>query len=310
MSLAISSRSASRPIGLPARVELEDLEAAVDVGDVDDDLAVEAAGAQQRRVEDVGAVRRAHDDDPGVAAEAVHLDEQLVERLLALVVALADAGAALAAGGVELVDEDDRRRHLARLAEQVAHARRADADERLDELRARDARRTPRRPRRRRRGRAASCRCPAGRRAARPSARPRRASGTCSGRRGSRGSRCSSAIASRRAGDVVERDRRRALASRLRPLPVKFENEAMPPAPPSCAEPREEREQADEQQDRQQELDDDRPARLAGLLVDDDRGAAAGRGRAAPATSAASDVGVLRPRTRCRPSYGSATRAS
>ena len=38
-----------------------------------------------------------HHDDAGVAAEAVHLDEQLVERLLALVVALADAGAALAA---------------------------------------------------------------------------------------------------------------------------------------------------------------------------------------------------------------------
>ncbi len=117
-----------------AGVQLEDFEAAVDVGDVDRDLAVEAPGTQQGGVEDVGAVGRAHDDDAGVAAEPVHLDQQLVESLLALVVALADAGAALAAGGIELVDEDDRRRCFARLGEEVADAGGADADQRLDEL--------------------------------------------------------------------------------------------------------------------------------------------------------------------------------
>ena len=69
--------------------------------------------------------------------EAVHLREDLVERLLALVVAAAEragAGGARAADGVELVDEDDRRRRLLGLAEQVSHARGADADDRLDEL--------------------------------------------------------------------------------------------------------------------------------------------------------------------------------
>ena len=43
---------------------------------------------------------------PCVRREAVHLDEQLVERLLALLVAERVAAAA-AADGVELVDEDD-----------------------------------------------------------------------------------------------------------------------------------------------------------------------------------------------------------
>ena len=124
-----------RPV---AAVQGEDVEPAVDVGHVDGDLAVEAARPQQRRVEDVGAVGGAEDDDAGVAAEAVHLDQQRVERLLALVVALADAGAALAPGGVELVDEDERRRHLARLGEEVADAGGADADQRLDEVRARE----------------------------------------------------------------------------------------------------------------------------------------------------------------------------
>ena len=49
-----------------------------------------------------------------------------------------DRALARAADRVELVDEDDRRRRRSRLREQVAHARGADADDRLDELRRRD----------------------------------------------------------------------------------------------------------------------------------------------------------------------------
>ena len=123
---------------LALRVDLEDLAAAVPVGTVDDDLPVEAARAQQRRVEDVGAVGGGDQDDVVLHLEAVHLDEQLVERLLALVVAAAEAGAAMAADGVDLVHEDDARRRLLRLLEQVADARGADADEHLDEVGAGD----------------------------------------------------------------------------------------------------------------------------------------------------------------------------
>ena len=72
-------------------VHREDRLAAFEVGTVDDDLAVEAAGAQQRGVEDVGTVRGREQDHALLLVEAVHLDEQLVERLLALVVAAADA---------------------------------------------------------------------------------------------------------------------------------------------------------------------------------------------------------------------------
>ena len=90
-------------------------------------------------IEHVGAVGGRDDDDALVRLEAVHLDEQLVERLLALVVTAAEAGAAVATDGVDLVDEDDARRVLLALLEQVAHAARADADEHLDEVRAGDA---------------------------------------------------------------------------------------------------------------------------------------------------------------------------
>ena len=67
-------------------------------------------------------------------AEAVHLDQELVERLLALGVVVR---AALGADGVDLVDEDDRRRGLAGLAEQAPDARGAEAGEHLDEARGR-----------------------------------------------------------------------------------------------------------------------------------------------------------------------------
>ena len=123
---------------LAARVDLEDLRAALAVGAVDDDLAVEAAGAQQRGIEDVRAVRGGDEDDVVLHLEAVHLDEQLVERLLALVVTAAHAGAAVAADGVDLVHEDDAGRVLLGLLEEVAHAGGADADEHLDEVRAGD----------------------------------------------------------------------------------------------------------------------------------------------------------------------------
>src|SRR6478735_85176 len=94
---------------------------------------------EERRVEDVGPVGRGDDDDVGVGVEAVHLDEDLVERLLALVVTATEARAALATDGVDLVDEDDARRVALGLVEQVADAAGADADEHLDELRAGDA---------------------------------------------------------------------------------------------------------------------------------------------------------------------------
>ena len=107
-------------------------------GPVDGDLTVEAARAQQGGIEDVGPVGGRDHDDVVLGLEAVHLDQQLIERLLALVVTAAETGAAMAADRVDLVHEDDAGRILLGLLEQVAHARGADADEHLHEVRARD----------------------------------------------------------------------------------------------------------------------------------------------------------------------------
>ena len=101
----------------------------------DRDLAIESARAEQRRIENVGPVRRCDEDYALSLTEPVHLDEQLVEGLLTFVMAAAESGAALAAHGVDLVDEDDRRRVLLGLFKHVAHAGGADTHEHLHEVR-------------------------------------------------------------------------------------------------------------------------------------------------------------------------------
>ena len=74
-------------------MHLEDRLAPDAVRRLHDDAAVEAAGAQQRLVEDLRAVGGAEHDHAGAGVEAVHLGQDLVERLLALVVATADVRA-------------------------------------------------------------------------------------------------------------------------------------------------------------------------------------------------------------------------
>ena len=119
-------------------MDAENAFATLHVRPVDDDAAIETARAQKRRVEHVGTVGGGDENDAFVRLEAVHLDEQLVQRLLALVVTAAETGAAMAADGVDFVDEDDARRVLLALFEQVADARGAHADEHLHEVRAAD----------------------------------------------------------------------------------------------------------------------------------------------------------------------------
>ena len=120
---------------LVADVDVEDLAAVGQLRKGYDHLAVESARSQQCRVEDVGAVGGGHHHDALGGLEAVHLVEHLVERLLAFVVASAEAGAPLAADGIDLVDEDDGPAELAGGVEQVADAARSDPDEHLHEVR-------------------------------------------------------------------------------------------------------------------------------------------------------------------------------
>ncbi len=105
-----------------AHVDLEDLLATAHVRQRHHDLAVEAARTQQRRIQHVGTVGRGDDDHAFGAFETIHLDQQLVQGLLALVMTAAQAGATMTTDGVDFVDEDDARRVLLRLVEHVTHA--------------------------------------------------------------------------------------------------------------------------------------------------------------------------------------------
>src|SRR6202021_436358 len=70
--------------------------AAPHVGAIHYHAAIKTAGAEQRRIENVGSVRSSHQDDAFVGFEAVHLNQQLVQGLLTLVVPAAQACATVA----------------------------------------------------------------------------------------------------------------------------------------------------------------------------------------------------------------------
>ena len=122
---------------LALRMDGKDRRALLQVRQGDLHLPVEPAGPEQRRVQGLGPVRGRHHHDAGRRIEAVHLRQQLVQGLLALVVGN-DGATPACADRVDLIDEHDGGSTLPSLHEQVAHARCANADEDLDEGRAGD----------------------------------------------------------------------------------------------------------------------------------------------------------------------------
>src|SRR3989344_3344610 len=123
---------------LLARVYLQDILPVFSIGKVNHDTPVETARTDERRVENIGTVCRRHDDDLFILFETVHLDEYLVQGLLAFVVATADARAAHASDSVYLIYEKNGGRSLFRHLERISYARSADADEHFHEFRAGD----------------------------------------------------------------------------------------------------------------------------------------------------------------------------
>ena len=76
---------------------------------------------------------------PVVAFKTVHLNQQLVQGLFALVIPAAQTSTTMTPDSVNFIDEDDARRVLLGILEHVADASRTDADEHLDKIRTRDA---------------------------------------------------------------------------------------------------------------------------------------------------------------------------
>mmetsp|Transcript_19631 Transcript_19631/g.47518 ORF Transcript_19631/g.47518 Transcript_19631/m.47518 type:complete len:362 (-) Transcript_19631:881-1966(-) len=117
-------------------VHHEDLLTLPDIGLVDGDLTIESPRTQQSRVQDVDPVSTSQHHDIRLGGEPIHLHEQLVQRVLTLIIATPAESAltTLAAHGVDLIDEDDRRGLLASLLKQVAHTGGTHTHEHLHEI--------------------------------------------------------------------------------------------------------------------------------------------------------------------------------
>ena len=70
-------------------MNLQDAFAASDIGTGNHNPAIKPTGPQQRRIEDIGPVRGGDHDHAIVRLEAVHLDQELIQGLLPLIVSTA-----------------------------------------------------------------------------------------------------------------------------------------------------------------------------------------------------------------------------
>jgi hypothetical protein len=121
-------------------VDLEDVLPAPEVGAVHHHLPVEPARPQERRVQDVRPVGGGHDDYALGGVEPVHLNQELVQGLLPLVVGAHPGPHGPGAGlpdRVQLVQEHQAGRPVLGLLEELPDAGGTQTHEHLHELRAR-----------------------------------------------------------------------------------------------------------------------------------------------------------------------------
>ena len=116
-------------------MHLQDVHAALQIRAVHDDPPVKTAGTKEGRVQHLGPVRRAQHQAGRMAVEAVHLRQQLVQRLLTLVVS-AQTGITALSNGVYLVDKNNAGGMLLRLLEQIPDTGSAHAHEHFHKIRA------------------------------------------------------------------------------------------------------------------------------------------------------------------------------
>ena len=117
-------------------MDFKDFLAPLHIRRIDLNLAVKATWTKQGRIQNVGSVGCGNQNHIGFGIKTIHLNEQLVESLLALVVATTHTGTAVAPDGINFIDEDDGWCVLFGLGEQISHARCSDPHKHFDKVRA------------------------------------------------------------------------------------------------------------------------------------------------------------------------------
>jgi hypothetical protein len=115
-------------------VHLQDTFSPSDVRSWYYNVPIEPPWTEQRGIQYVRPVGCSDENDSLVGLESIHLDQQLVQRLFALVMAATEACSAVTPNRVDFVDKDDARRLLFALNEKVTDSGSSDADEHFYEI--------------------------------------------------------------------------------------------------------------------------------------------------------------------------------
>ena len=108
-------------------MHVQNLLATANIGQRHIHLTIKTPRAQQSCIKNIGAVGSSHHNHACVGFKSVHLNEHLVQCLLALVIAAAQSSATLATYGINLINKDDARRVFLGVFKHIAHTRRAHA---------------------------------------------------------------------------------------------------------------------------------------------------------------------------------------
>jgi hypothetical protein len=116
-------------------MNLQNLLPTLDVRHINHDLAIESPRSEQRRIENIRAVGGGDQYHPFSGLETIHFNQKLVQCLLPFVMTTPQTGAAVAANGIDLIQEDDARSIFQTLREHIPHPGRSYPDEHLNEVR-------------------------------------------------------------------------------------------------------------------------------------------------------------------------------
>ena len=117
-------------------MNLKNGEATANIWFVEHDLAIKTSGAEQCRVQYIGAIGGCDNDHVRLFIKSIHLNKELIESLLSLVITSSSRTVPLAAYRVDFIDEDDARCMFFSFFKEVPYARCAYTDKHLNKFRA------------------------------------------------------------------------------------------------------------------------------------------------------------------------------